>query len=283
MHSNAHPYGRLAGDLGGSPFSAIRYVAETGSTNADAAKLLGDDRYLGLSIVAEHQTIGTGRKGRSWTAPPGTSLLVTTIVPRVIAASALWAVPFWAARAVRAGLASQGVATAMHWPNDLLIAGRGKIAGILCVSRVTGANAWVACGAGVNVVRPAEGDAAIEPPPAYCDDVTHVDRAQLLFAILRAYEATLDLLADPRATADLWEADAGLAGARYRILKDGAATPFDATALRIADGGGLVVERDDGSIETIDLAHARALRSREILHSARPSSAALRASAQDDT
>ncbi len=260
MQSRAHPYGRLADELGGSPFSAIRYVVETESTNADAAKLLGDDRYLGLSIVAEHQTLGSGRRGRSWTAFPGTSLLVTTLLPRVIAASALWAVPFWAARAVRAGLASQGVATTMHWPNDLLVAERGKVAGILCVSRVIGKRAWAACGVGINVLRRPEVDAAIEPAPAYCDDLTRVDRARLLLGMLRAYEASLDLLADPRTTADRWEADAGLPGAHYRILKDGETTPFEATALRIADGGGLVVERDDGTVETVDLAHARALR-----------------------
>ena len=214
----------------------------------------------GLSIVTEHQTQGSGRKGRSWTALPGTSLLVTTILPRAVDASALWAVPLWAARAVRAGLLSQGVATALHWPNDLLVPDRGKVAGILCVSRVTGQTAWAACGVGVNVHRRPGGQADIDPAPAYCDDVTRADRARLLLGILRAYDATLDLLADPRRTADLWEADAGLPGARYRILKDGAANEFEATALRVAEGGGLVVERDDGTIETIDLAHARALR-----------------------
>ncbi len=260
MQSRAHPYGRLSDDLGESPFSAITYVAQTESTNADAAKLLGDERHLGQSIVAEHQTLGSGRRGRSWTALPGTSLLVTTILPRAIAASALWAVPLWAARAVRAGLASQGVATALHWPNDLLVPGRGKIAGILCVSRVTGETAWAACGVGVNVLRSPGGEVEIEPSPAYCGDVTHVDRARLLLAILRAYDATLDLLADPRTIADLWEADAGLPGTRYTIRKDGATKSFEATALRIADGGGLVVEREGGKIETIDLAHARALR-----------------------
>lgn len=260
MQSRAHPYGRLADELGTSPFSAITYVAETESTNADAAKLLGDRRHLGQSIVAEYQSQGSGRKGRAWTASPGTSLLVTTILPRAVAASALWSVPFWAARAVRAGLASQGVATALHWPNDLLVPQRGKIAGILCVSRVSGETAWVACGAGINVHRHPRGQADINPPPAFCDDVARVDRARLLLAILRAYDATLDELSDPRATADRWEAEAGIPGARYRILKDDASEAFEGTALRLADGGGLVVERDGGTVETVNLADARALR-----------------------
>jgi BirA family biotin operon repressor/biotin-[acetyl-CoA-carboxylase] ligase len=259
MQSRAHPYERLAGELGGSPFSSITYVAETGSTNDDAAKLLGDPRHFGLSIVAERQTRGSGRKGRTWIDLPGTSLLVTTVLPQAIAAPGLWAVPFWTALALRSALARNGVATTLHWPNDLLVPQHGKVAGILCVSRVTGEAAWVACGIGVNVRRSPAAQAGIEPAPAFCDDVASVDRARLLLALLREYDASLDLLSDPRATAARWESAAGLPGARYRILRDGENDGFEAVALRLADDGGLVVERD-GRTETVNLADARALR-----------------------
>lgn len=260
MHSRAHPYGRLVDELAGSAFSAIQFVAQTESTNADASKLLGDERHLGLSIVAEHQTRGTGRKGRVWTAQPGTSLLATTILPRTVNAADLWAVPFWTALAVSAALARHAVPTELHWPNDLLVPSRGKVAGILCVSRVVGDAAWIACGIGINVHRRPGGQADISPPVAFCDDVARVDRARLLLAILREYDATLERLGNALGTAALWEAGANLPGARYRILKDGETEPFDATAQRLADGGGLVVTRDDGRTETVNLADTRALR-----------------------
>jgi BirA family biotin operon repressor/biotin-[acetyl-CoA-carboxylase] ligase len=259
MQSRAHPYGRLAGELGDSPFSAVTYVAETGSTNEDAARLLGDPRHSGLSIVAERQRRGSGRKGRVWIAQPGTSLLVTTILPQPVAASGLWAVPFWTALAVRSALAQHGIATELHWPNDLLVSQNGKVAGILCVSRVIGEIAWVACGVGVNVHRRPGAHAGIDPAPAFCDDVASVDRATLLLAILREYDASLDLLADPPGTAARWEAAAGLPGARYRIVKDGAMGDVEFVALRLSDDGGLVVERD-GRTEIVSLADARALR-----------------------
>jgi hypothetical protein len=44
------------------------------------------------------------------------------------------------------------------------------------------------------------------------------------------------------------------------LVKDGETTPFDATAIALATGGGLVVTRDGGARETISLADARALR-----------------------
>ena len=142
--------------LVGTPFAAVRYLAETGSTNEDAAAFLGDPEQAGLTIVAEHQTRGVGRKGRSWIAPPGSSLLFTTILPEPIPASEIWTVSFWTALAVRAGLERHEIATDLHWPNDLLVRPR-KIAGILCTSRIVGAHAYVACGIGVNLVRSAGG------------------------------------------------------------------------------------------------------------------------------
>ena len=139
------------------------------------------------------------------------------------------------------------------------VAGDGKLAGILCVSRVTGKSAWTACGVGINVRRPPV-EVPIEPTPAYCDDVAPVDRAALLAALLREYAASLALLDSPARVARAWESAAAIPGARYRLLNDGETEAFDATALRLEEGGGLVVERDDGRSETVSLADARALR-----------------------
>lgn len=253
-----HPYARIASELAGTAFSRIRYVEETASTNADASALLGDEGSAGLTIVAEYQSSGAGRKGRSWQAEPGTSLLFTTLVPGSMPAHDLWIVPFWTALAVRRALEVCGVDADLHWPNDLLLAD-AKLAGILCVSRSAGDRAWVACGVGINV-RHGVGVDAIEPPPAFCDDRAAVDRADLLRAILLEFDATRAMLENPQRVARLWESQAGLPGRRYRLLVDGEAAPFEANAIALATGGGLVVARDEGARETISLADARALR-----------------------
>src|ERR1700683_5800435 len=59
----AHPYAGIASQLAGTAFSRIRYVEETASTNADASALLGSEGVDGLTIVAEYQSSGAGRKG----------------------------------------------------------------------------------------------------------------------------------------------------------------------------------------------------------------------------
>src|SRR5271165_1565333 len=59
----------------------VRNVAETGSTNDDAASLLGEAGAPGLVIVADYQSAGRGRRARNWVAPRGSALLFTAILP----------------------------------------------------------------------------------------------------------------------------------------------------------------------------------------------------------
>ena len=254
----AGPYEGVMRELADTAFGSIAYVEETQSTNADAAALLGDERYGGHTIVAEYQSRGAGRKGRAWVAPAGSALLFTTILPRAVDANSLWIAPFWTALAVRAALLELGIAATLQWPNDLLLGGR-KLAGLLCRSNVAGATARVACGVGINVRRPGA-EMAMDPPPAFCTDVAPVRREDLLRAILREYDASLPAFERPDAVAAAWSAAAGLPGAPYRILPDGAKQPFEAVAEALETGGGLRVTRTDGSSDVIALADARALR-----------------------
>jgi BirA family biotin operon repressor/biotin-[acetyl-CoA-carboxylase] ligase len=157
--------------------------------------------------------------------------------------------------------AATGIRVALQWPNDLLIDGR-KCCGILCVSRVAGEGAWVGCGTGVNILRPADDAAleAIDPPPAFLSDrAPAVTRDAVLASILRAYETRLNDLADPNNIARDWEHRASLAGTPYRVQIDGEPAPFEAIARRLDDDGSLIVERD-GRERRITLGDARVLR-----------------------
>lgn len=246
-------------------FADVRYVARTESTNADAAALLGTP---GVTIVADEQRAGVGRRGRRWIAPAGSSLLFTTILPE-LASDALWGVPLWCALAVAdaidriCGPAAGDLA--LQWPNDILL-GERKVCGILCVSRVTGSRASVGCGVGINVHRPARRDAdaddelsRIVPAPAFLSDrVPAVRREPLLAEILRRFDAGIPAHGDPDAIARAWERRAALDGTPYRLLVDGEGE-LDAVARRIAPGGALVVAVG-GHERPISLADARVLR-----------------------
>src|SRR5271155_3202936 len=108
----------------------IRECDETGSTNDDAAALLGEPGSAAVVIVADRQRAGRGRHERAWIAPPGSSLLFTAILPATVASSALWSVPFWVALGVAEGIErTTGLHVALQWPNDLLLGDR-KCCGI---------------------------------------------------------------------------------------------------------------------------------------------------------
>ena len=173
-------------------------------------------------------------------------------------ADAAWAVTFWSGLAVAAALDRRKIATALQWPNDLLVRGR-KICGILCISRISGSHAAIACGIGVNVRRPSLDE--ILPAPIFVDDLITIGkdtRAELLVAILRAMEDDLAALDHPNEIARRWEQRAGLPGVRYRFAMEGG-KELEGEALRIAPGGGLVI-RANGEERTIELADARVLR-----------------------
>ncbi len=246
--------------LGGSRFSDVRYVAQTGSTNDDMTPLLARGDTAGATLVAEEQSAGRGRRaGRTWIARPGTALLFTTVLPAAVDTAHLWAVPFWVALAVADGILQSNVHVDLRWPNDLFVNER-KVAGILCVSRVIGASAHVGCGVGVNVVRPqAKALAAIEPPPAFLSDVgSRVFREVVLADILHAFERRLASLHAPESTKRAYEERAELAGARYRVRLDADGTELDGVARGLGPEGALRLDVD-GVEHVVALADARRL------------------------
>ena len=102
-------------------------------------------------LLAEHQTAGRGRRGRTWLAPPGGAICLSlswtfAAVPADLGALSL-VIGVCALRA----LAGLGVAAALKWPNDLLV-GDKKLAGVLIELRAeTAGPACVVIGIGLNV------------------------------------------------------------------------------------------------------------------------------------
>jgi BirA family biotin operon repressor/biotin-[acetyl-CoA-carboxylase] ligase len=242
-------------------FADVRYQAVTGSTNDDAAPLLARSDAAGATLVAEEQTAGRGRKaGRNWIAPAGTGLTFTTILPATLPAADLWAVPFWVALCVADGVQQAcGAHLDLHWPNDCFLNGR-KVAGILCVSRVSGEIAHVGCGVGINVLRPsASALTGIAPPPSFLTDAApSVAREIVLAEILLAFERRLPALHAPATVAHTYEERAALAGARYRVLLDRDGVELDGIARGLGPDGTLRLDAGGGE-HAISLADAQRL------------------------
>jgi len=165
-----------------------RYAELTLSTQR---LLLPDDRE-GAVAVAEEQTEGRGRLGRTWHAPPRTSVLVSVVLEPAVPPARLPELTLVAGEAVAAAVADiSGLAPTIKHPNDVLVDGK-KVAGILAES----SEGRVVLGIGVNANQLAEELPAETQTPASSlrietGDV--VDRARLLATILleleRAYDA----------------------------------------------------------------------------------------------
>ncbi len=159
-------------------FADIRELAEVDSTNRHLLDLARAGAPEGVVVVADHQSAGRGRRGRSWEAPPGAALLVSILFrPSRLGADRRWVVP--AAVALAAADAC-GPLTAIKWPNDLLVGDR-KLAGILAEAEADpGA---IVVGVGINVAWAPPGAAAVG---------LSVDRGELLAALLGNLEGWCD-------------------------------------------------------------------------------------------
>ena len=131
----------------------VERLASVDSTNAAALRRAGAGEEGPLWIMADAQTAGRGRAGRSWTSEPGNlhaSLLVTLSAPPAKAYQLALVAGVAVADAIRAAMSEPPAGLRLKWPNDILIDGE-KAGGILIESTSTPAGLAAAIGVGINV------------------------------------------------------------------------------------------------------------------------------------
>lgn len=174
----------------------LHHYESLDSTNAKAFELAHEGGFHGEVIVAEHQTQGRGRRGRTWVSPPGKSLALSVILRPELPPSRAPECTLVAAVALAETLRDSGAAASIKWPNDVQLEGR-KVAGILTelsadVERVH----FIVLGIGVNLnTSPADF------PPELAEVATsvsiarqsHVHRALFTAALLSKLEHWFDV------------------------------------------------------------------------------------------
>jgi BirA family biotin operon repressor/biotin-[acetyl-CoA-carboxylase] ligase len=262
--------------LAGTAFTDVRWVDDTGSTNADLLAQAREGAAHGLVLVADHQTAGRGRRDRTWTAPPGASLLVSVLLRLAPEAAALASMAVAVAAADAVG-AVAGVTPRLKWPNDLVWPGDGsapdrKLAGILAEADWPAGTTesagyrppdpWtrvaVVVGMGLNVAWPAEPPSELADVAVALNHITEraVSREDLLVAWLRALDARLT--ADPATWLNEWRVRSATLGRRVRV--DLGAGSIEGVAVDVDDGGRLLVDagdREPRAIAVGDVVHVR--------------------------
>ncbi|HEX9832217.1 MAG TPA: biotin--[acetyl-CoA-carboxylase] ligase [Mycobacterium sp.] len=138
-----------AGILGGPVWQSVEVVAETGSTNSDLIARAARGPVAGAVLIAEHQTAGRGRQGRSWSAARYAQITMSVAIDASAVPTDAWGwLPLATGVAIVDTVTDLGVDAGLKWPNDVL-AGGGKLAGIL--AEVAAEQRAVVVGIGLNV------------------------------------------------------------------------------------------------------------------------------------
>lgn len=248
-------------------YGRVEVVETSPSTNTELVAAVRDDPAAWpapSALVAEHQTAGRGRAGRTWETPARAGLTVSVVLRPDVPAGALGWLPLLAGLAVVRAVSDGGVGAVVKWPNDVLlpaddaVAGLGryrKVAGVLAEvvpGEPDGGPAAVVLGIGLNVSQSA---AELPVPTATslalaghpCPDRTDVLVRLLgeVHAVVRRWEqAGGDV--GRAGLRDEYAAVSATLGGRVRAELAGDAGVLEGEAVGLDASGALVVREESG-------------------------------------
>ena len=241
----------------------IYHFFKTDSTNRVAMELGHGGEPEGAVVVAEEQTAGRGRAGRSWHSERGTGLYVTILLRPKLAPVQAPLLTMMAGLSAHAAIHAQtGLAIDLKWPNDLMVSGK-KLGGILTEMHAEPSQVrFVIVGIGINVNQE-------RFPPELSSVATSLrlesgkahSRLQLLVRLLREFESDYNrfLREGPAGVTQNFQAISSYAlGKRVRVTSGNEV--FSGTTAGLSPEGLLRVEREGGSVVTViagDVSEAR--------------------------
>lgn len=232
----------------------LYYYESTDSTNLQVKRLMEEGAPEGVLVVGGEQKQGRGRRGRSWQSPPGTNIYMTLglrpefqpdLAPMVTLIDALAV-----AEAVEQ---TCGLQTRIKWPNDVVIGGK-KICGILTeMSAETGYIHYVVIGTGINVnIKEFPEEIRETATSLYLEKGETVLRAPIVAKTMEYFESYYEKFIQTMDLSLLME------DYNKRLVNKDAAVKvldpqneFEGTARGIDEKGQLLVERQDGTVETV--------------------------------
>ncbi|HEX3003748.1 MAG TPA: biotin--[acetyl-CoA-carboxylase] ligase [Angustibacter sp.] len=248
------------------PWTSLDVVAATGSTNADLAERARSGRAVpGAVLTTDDQQAGRGRRDRTWTTPPRSSVAVSLLLqPQVPRAAWTWLPLVVGVGVVDALVRVAGLDARLKWPNDVLV-GDLKLCGVLAEVVETPNGTAVVVGIGLNVSQSAE-----ELPVPTATSLTiagsaTTDRDTVLRAVLRGvgarYDAWVEADGDPRRSSvgAAYRERCATIGQQVRVeLPGGDALVGEAEG--VDDAGCLLVRPSSGQVRALavgDVVHVR--------------------------
>lgn len=231
----------------------VVHLAETTSTMDEAWGWAAAAEPEGLVVVADMQTAGRGRHGRSWSSQAGRDLLLSIVVrPRVAFSHELLVMASLAC--ARVARSNTGRDATIKWPNDVRCDGR-KLAGILAESQQQsdGLVAVVGIGLNVNTDRSVAYDA---PGSTSLKELAggELDRAEVLGQLLDEMDGMYRSLASGATLVPEWRGALETIGQRVTVSSVDPRSPgviVEGLAKDVDEHGRLLVEADDGMMRAV--------------------------------
>jgi BirA family biotin operon repressor/biotin-[acetyl-CoA-carboxylase] ligase len=245
----------------------VSYFVTIDSTMHEASRLAAAGCEHGAVVVADEQTAGQGRHGRSWHSEPNAGLYVSIVLRPSLRADFLPILTLALGLATADAIAgTAGLACDLRWPNDVMLEGK-KVAGILVqlVDRpgrsvsgldmsVPNASAAAIAGIGVNVNHTAFPlEIAAEATSLRIVSNRPHSREPLLVALLQAVNRYSDVLEGPagrEAILRLFSRRSSYASNKRVKVEQGAST-LEGTTAGLDPSGFLILRRDDGTEQLV--------------------------------
>jgi BirA family biotin operon repressor/biotin-[acetyl-CoA-carboxylase] ligase len=229
----------------------VEVVAETGSTNADlmtrAARL-----HRPALLVAEHQSAGRGRAGRSWLSAAGDSLTFSLAWKFAGSPQRMLGLPLAVGVALAEALAAHDVPVQLKWPNDLLKDG-SKLAGVLIETQgAADGGTWAVIGIGLNLAMPDQLEERIGRAVASAPWLARMERNALMAALVDALAAAMEQFeqAGFGAFRARWNGLHAYRGQHVSIIDQGAVLQ-QGVAAGVDDMGRLLLDTQGGRVAVL--------------------------------
>ena len=230
----------------------VHFARETDSTNLWIKRLAKEGASEGTLALAEFQSAGRGRLGRSWEVPEGTSVMMSILLRPKFEPQYAPTLTLVMGMAVAKAVKNLGFDVSIKWPNDVIVSHK-KICGILTEMGVRdGKIEYAVIGVGINVnIREFPEEMADKATSLYLESGREFDRSQIPGLVMEAFEKYYEKFA---ATCDLsglkeeYESILANYNQPVRVL---AKEPYEGVARGITDGGELLVEKTDGTIVAV--------------------------------
>ena len=231
--------------------SEIRYFERIGSTNREARRLAQMGAGNGLTVLADEQTEGRGRRGRGWLTPPGEAVAMSVVMRPQVHPSRVALLSLSCAVAVCQALCEvTGLEAGIKWPNDIVLGGK-KVCGMLLEMNADEERVHdVVAGIGINVhqkVFPEE----IKRTASSLDLAAGrtILRADVVRAVLRQLEAAEEMR-QAGTLMDRYRALSATLGQPVRVSGP-AVEEFEGTAENVTEQGTLLIRAGDGLREVL--------------------------------